>query len=269
MPYDEVNQMETKLPVSELEPNNNSGQTHIPMHDSSGLCGREKLEACETSQEMHLKGSISPTITIRVSQPADVQKPNMGNQMSGVSEADLELGESTSRKSFLPKSESYREQCRVCQQQAEEPLMDLGCKCKGELAKAHRSCIQLWFYTKGSNKCEICQQVATNVPFSESTATISNWVGRTNSAYGIGQGNERGFFSPLLVAFVILLGGLLLDVLISVSLGVTALPLNIIIGVLIVLGLGIGFRLAQECWQSWRNPEMADVNINPGYQNTV
>lgn len=36
--------------------------------------------------------------------------------------------------------------------------------------------------------------------------------------------------SPLWVAFAILIGGLLLDVLISVSLGVSALPVNIIIG---------------------------------------
>ena len=40
----------------------------------------------------------------------------------------------------------------------------------------------------------------------------------------------QGWFSPLWVAFAILIGGLLLDVLISVSLGVSALPVNIIIG---------------------------------------
>ncbi|AQK65029.1 RING/U-box superfamily protein [Zea mays] len=62
---------------------------------------------------------------------------------------------------------------------------------------------------------------------------------------------ENGWFSPLWVAFAILIGGLLLDVLISVSLGVSALPVNIIIGVLIVLGLGTALHLALECCHEW------------------
>lgn len=37
-------------------------------------------------------------------------------------------------------------------------------------------------------------------------------------------------FSPLWLAFAILIGGLLLDILISITLGVSALPVNIIIG---------------------------------------
>jgi E3 ubiquitin-protein ligase DOA10 len=47
--------------------------------------------------------------------------------------------------------------CRVCQEKTEEPLVDLGCQCRGDLAKAHRTCIDVWFHTRGSNKCEICQ----------------------------------------------------------------------------------------------------------------
>ncbi|MQL92672.1 hypothetical protein Taro_025300 [Colocasia esculenta] len=57
---------------------------------------------------------------------------------------------------------------------------------------------------------EQCRQVAENVPSPES--------------------QPSGCFSPVWVAFFILIGGLLLDVLISVSLGVSALPVNIIIG---------------------------------------
>lgn len=41
-------------------------------------------------------------------------------------------------------------------------------------------------------------------------------------------------FSPLWIAFSILIGGLLLDVLVSVSLGVSALPVNIIIGNILI-----------------------------------
>ncbi|KAF7151365.1 hypothetical protein RHSIM_Rhsim02G0255000 [Rhododendron simsii] len=42
---------------------------------------------------------------------------------------------------------------------------------------------------------------------------------------------ERGCFSPLWVAFSILFDGLLLDVLISITLGVSALPITSIIGI--------------------------------------
>ncbi|KAL6640932.1 hypothetical protein ACP70R_019113 [Stipagrostis hirtigluma subsp. patula] len=154
----------------------------------------------------------------------------------------------------LPRSDSFDdyEQCRVCQQKTEEPLVDLGCRCRGDLAKAHRTCIDVWFRTRGSNKCEICQQVAVNIPPPETQASTSYWVWRVDSTYGRGRGGrERGWFSPLWVAFAILIGGLLLDVLISVSLGVSALPVNIIIGVLIVLGLGTALRLVLECCQEW------------------
>ncbi|KAK1297607.1 hypothetical protein QJS10_CPB15g00641 [Acorus calamus] len=180
------------------------------------------------------------------------------------------------KKVCLSRSESYNEQCRICQQQSEENLVDLGCRCRGELAKAHRSCIGIWFRTRGSNRCEICQQVAVNIPFPESQPSTNYWVWRIDPAFrgpNIGRGQqERGCFSPLWVAFSILIGGLLLDVLISVSLGVSALPVNIIIGVLIVLGLGTALRLALECCHEWslrRGTERAEITLNPGYHPAV
>ncbi|KAF5180673.1 E3 ubiquitin-protein ligase march2-like isoform x1 [Thalictrum thalictroides] len=157
---------------------------------------------------------------------------------------------STTKKTSLSRSESFHDYCRVCQQQAEEALIDLGCQCRGGLAKAHRSCIDTWFRTRGSNKCEICQQVAINVPPPESQPSRNYWVWRVDPSFrgpSIAPERERGCYSPLWVAFSILIGGLLLDVLISISLGVSALPVNIIIGVLVVLGLGTALRLALEC----------------------
>ncbi|KAK9093694.1 hypothetical protein Scep_025163 [Stephania cephalantha] len=157
---------------------------------------------------------------------------------------------SSPKKGSLSRSESAHEQCRVCQQQMEEPLIDLGCQCRGGLAKAHRSCIDTWFRTRGSNRCEICQQVATNVSPPESQQSRNYWVWRIDPTVrrpGIVLERERGCYGPLWVAFSILIGGLLLDVLISISLGVSALPVNIIIGVLVVLGLGTALRLALEC----------------------
>ncbi|KAJ4850184.1 hypothetical protein Tsubulata_004468 [Turnera subulata] len=81
-------------------------------------------------------------------------------------------GVASPRKGYLSRSASSHEQCRVCQQDKEEVLIDLGCKCKGGLAKAHRSCIDTWFSTRGSNKCEICQDTAANVSPPESQPTV-------------------------------------------------------------------------------------------------
>ncbi|RRT73236.1 hypothetical protein GW17_00055047, partial [Ensete ventricosum] len=161
---------------------------------------------------------------------------------------------------------------RVCQQQTEEPFIDLGCRCRGELAKVHRSCIEIWFRTKGSNKCEICQQVASNVPFPELQPSTNYWVWRVNSAHGRGQQQEeRGCWNPLWVAFALLIGGLFLDVLISVSLGISSLPVNIITGVLIVLGLAAALRLSMECCQEIGAARHIppDVTMNPGYHPTA
>lgn len=197
-------------------------------------------------------GEPPPALTILVSKPEDVTNAKGDGSKSVTLEKDEKAGAvAAAKKGFLLRSDSDCELCRVCQQSSEEALIDLGCGCRGELAKAHRSCIEIWFRSRGSNKCEICQQVAVNVPLDCQPIRC---------------------FSPLWVAFAILIGGLLLDVLISVSLGVSALPVNIIIGVLIVLGLGTALRLALECchqWGSRRQVQGTDIDVNLGYHPTV
>ncbi|KAL5229997.1 hypothetical protein ABZP36_028773 [Zizania latifolia] len=171
-------------------------------------------------------------VTIVISQQEEAAEPK---GLSPASPTPVEAGDDRSKataaakEAELTRLDSFDEQCRVCQQKTEESLVDLGCRCRGDLSKAHQTCSSVWFRTRGSNKCEICQQVAVNIPPPETQAS--------------------GWFSPLWVAFAILIGGLLLDVMISVSLGVSALSVNIIIGVLIVLGLGTALRLALECCQ--------------------
>ncbi|XAR70081.1 hypothetical protein NMG60_11026826 [Bertholletia excelsa] len=178
------------------------------------------------------------------------------------------------RKGQLSRNASSYEQCRVCQQEKEEDLIDLGCQCRGGLAKAHQSCITTWFHTRGSNKCEICQQVAVNVPPPELQRSTSYWIWRVDPAFqgsALVQERERGCFSPLWVAFSILIGGLLLDVLVSITLGVSALPVNIIIGVIVVLGLGTALRLALEFCHEWsvrRVVHRVETNVNLGYYSS-
>ncbi|XP_068635792.1 uncharacterized protein [Aristolochia californica] len=209
-----------------------------------------------SSQEQYIDNNGPSAVKILISQVDRL------DQVSGVKgehfckTLESEKAERTDtvapKKMGLVRADSVHEQCRVCQQQSEEALMDLGCHCRGELAKAHRSCIDMWFRTRGSNKCEICQQVTANVPIPEPLPSSC--------------------YSPIWIAFSILIGGLLLDVLISISLGVSALPVNIIIGVLIVLGLGTAMRLALECCHEWRMRRLVqrmDVNVNPGFQHAV
>ncbi|KAL6566230.1 hypothetical protein OROGR_001845 [Orobanche gracilis] len=152
----------------------------------------------------------------------------------------------------------------VCQEENEEVLINLGCRCRGGLAKAHQSCLIKWFNSRGSNK-----QIAANVAPPDSQT--SYWVWRVDRE-SRSQEHERRCFSPLWVAFSILIGGLLLDVLISITLGVSALPVNIIIGVIVVLGLGTALRLALEFCQEWnvrRAVQRVEANASIGYRPAV
>ncbi|PPS15390.1 hypothetical protein GOBAR_AA05189 [Gossypium barbadense] len=184
---------------------------------------------------------------------------------------------------YFSRTTSAHEQCRVCQQEKEEGLIDLGCQCKGGLAKAHQSCIVTWFHTKGSNKCEICQVVAVNVTAPQPERSVAShhlvyidsqmffmvqrnyWVWRINPRL-VALNRERGCFSPLWLALSILIGGLLLDMLISLTLGVSALPVNLIIG------LGTALRLAVEFYHEWstrRALQRVETNATLGYHTTL
>lgn len=106
---------------------------------------------------------------------------------------------------------------------------------------------------------------------------------------------QQRYFSPIWLAFAILIGGLLLDILVSITLGISALPVNLIIGkfitfivraiefhvmylfmvmkpgrtgVIVVLGLGTVLRLALEFFQEWnstRGSRRVESNVTIGY----
>ncbi|KAI8569946.1 hypothetical protein RHMOL_Rhmol02G0317600 [Rhododendron molle] len=110
--------------------------------------------------------------------------------------------------------------CRVCQEEKEEHLIDLGFECQGGIAEACWSCIGTWFHIRGSNKCEVCQQVAINVPplalqpsvlilhlleqtFRMEVVSTSYLVWRVDPTFTgstIAEERKRGCFSPLWVA---------------------------------------------------------------------
>uniref|UniRef100_A0ACD5TJC3 Uncharacterized protein n=1 Tax=Avena sativa TaxID=4498 RepID=A0ACD5TJC3_AVESA len=138
-------------------------------------------------------------LTIVISQPEEVTPESKA--VAQASPAPLEIGDDSAmaalaaaKEAELTRSDSFDEQCRVCQQKSEEPLVELGCRCRGDLSKAHRTCIDVWFRTRGSNKCEICQQVAVNIPPPETQASTSYWVWRVDSAYGRDRGGRERVF---------------------------------------------------------------------------
>ncbi|KAL2653970.1 hypothetical protein R1flu_022098 [Riccia fluitans] len=81
-----------------------------------------------------------------------------------VAKDDRELDSCETNPSTLIDENSVGNLCRICQLHSEEALVVLGCHCRGELAKAHETCMERWFGSKGTNNCEICHKVATNVP---------------------------------------------------------------------------------------------------------
>ncbi|XP_023534486.1 E3 ubiquitin-protein ligase MARCH2-like isoform X1 [Cucurbita pepo subsp. pepo] len=171
-------------------------------------------------------------------------------------------------KELLSTTSSSDEQCRICQQEKEEVLIELGCHCRGGLAKAHRTCIDTWFRSKGSNRCEICQVVAANVSPPQSHHATNYWIWRIDPTYRTQEPERQRYFSPIWLAFAILIGGLLLDILVSITLGISALPVNLIIGVIVVLGLGTVLRLALEFFQEWnstRGSRRVESNVTIGY----
>ncbi|KAK6146542.1 hypothetical protein DH2020_020411 [Rehmannia glutinosa] len=145
----------------------------------------------------------------------------------------------------------------VCQEENEEVLINLGCQCRGDLI-GQPTLVRLFVMHGRISQSELITSLG---PYT------SYWVWRVDPAFRA-QEHERRCFSPLWVAFSILVGGLLLDVLISVTLGVSALPVNIIIGVIVVLGLGTALRLALEFCQEWnvrRVVQRVEANASIGY----
>ncbi|KAL3682386.1 hypothetical protein R1sor_000408 [Riccia sorocarpa] len=149
--------------------------------------------------------------------------------------------------------------CRICQlQHSEEAVVELGCQCRGELALAHLRCMEQWFGNKGTNMCEVCQQVAVNVPpeLSVIQPTQDFWIwsaltGTRGGSRTERNGNGEEFapwqvapqFHPFSAALLILSVLLLFDGLIFIMLRGTPLPARIGVGALLVGGFVATVRL--------------------------
>ncbi|XP_078445914.1 uncharacterized protein LOC144714960 [Wolffia australiana] len=218
----------------------------VPDESNLNLGGTEE-KSCDPECRIEISNIASGVIGSSDGEnqkTSSISDPDCGNNFAMPPETGL--------KKDLVRSRSYHDLCRVCQDLSDEPLIELGCKCRGELSKAHKSCMETWFESRGSNKCEICQQIAVNVPPPKS------WPGKNYTVWRVDQvhhgsevrlssENERRGACPVCFALCILIGGLLLDVFVSLSLGVSALPVNIMIGALILLSLGTALRIGMRC----------------------
>ncbi|XP_051144941.1 uncharacterized protein LOC127260922 [Andrographis paniculata] len=147
------------------------------------------------------------------------------------------------------------EECRVCRDENDEALIDLGCDCRGALAKAHLSCITRWFQTRGSNKCEVCRRVATNVSPHDS----HYWIWRVDPAHRDEEYYQRNSCRFVSASLVILMFALALDILISTTFGLSAIPTNIIFGAMIFVGLIGSVRIAVEYLGGWNGRRGAQL----------
>ncbi|KAK1386984.1 RING-CH-type domain-containing protein [Heracleum sosnowskyi] len=55
-------------------------------------------------------------------------------------------------------SPTKKVECRICQDEDLESLLEAPCLCRGSLKYAHRRCVQMWCRVKGNTTCEICNQ---------------------------------------------------------------------------------------------------------------
>ncbi|KAK4804160.1 hypothetical protein SAY86_003977 [Trapa natans] len=110
-----------------------------------------------------------------------------------------------------------------------------------------------------------------NVPPPPPLPAVNSWIWRVDPTIRrslVTEDRRQACSTPLCVAFVIVVGGLLLDVLLSMTFGVSAVPINVIIGVVIILGLGTSLRLMLDCYHEWssRRPvPRLDTNVNITY----
>ncbi|XP_008788071.1 E3 ubiquitin-protein ligase MARCHF11-like isoform X1 [Phoenix dactylifera] len=71
--------------------------------------------------------------------------------------------------------------CRICHLSPDREdlegseLIQIGCRCKGELGTAHRRCAEAWFKVKGNRCCEICGAYAKNIIGEEDNSFMETW----------------------------------------------------------------------------------------------
>lgn len=64
----------------------------------------------------------------------------------------------------IPEEEAV---CRICMDSLSEDYgetLKMECRCRGEMALAHKECAFKWFGIKGDRVCDVCGSLVSNIP---------------------------------------------------------------------------------------------------------
>lgn len=105
--------------------------------------------------------------------PSSAQPPRENNESSGVShshastEFDVEKGKASAKDEVEEAISEEEAVCRICMDSLTEDhgeILKMECRCRGEMALAHKECAFKWFGIKGDRVCDVCGSVVQNIP---------------------------------------------------------------------------------------------------------
>ena len=74
--------------------------------------------------------------------------------------------------------------CRICMDSLTEvygETLKMECRCRGEMALAHKECAFKWFGIKGDRVCEVCGSVVSNIPVTVVRFPANETINHTRS----------------------------------------------------------------------------------------
>ncbi|CAN6833074.1 unnamed protein product [Brassica oleracea] len=148
-------------------------------------CSRS-ISVCESSCGSMLvtdvKGETSDSVSKQGEErnETELQQGKENGESDALTEANVkELHHVVDLSSCGGESDDVQSICRICHVGSDQTpdrvsgktvvtleLIQIGCKCKNELALAHFHCAEAWFKLRGNSVCEICGCTAKNVTVS-------------------------------------------------------------------------------------------------------
>ncbi|KAG0565481.1 hypothetical protein M758_8G189100 [Ceratodon purpureus] len=97
---------------------------------------------------------------------------------------DIEKGKGSTKdevEEAIPEEEAV---CRICMDSLTEDYgetLKMECRCRGEMALAHKECAFKWFGIKGDRVCEVCGSVVSNIPVTVVRFPVNETISHTRS----------------------------------------------------------------------------------------
>ncbi|KAI3957429.1 hypothetical protein MKW98_003150 [Papaver atlanticum] len=155
------------LPIMHSNPESLHGRNTIVSLNSNGKEIEQHISR-SLSVPMNIKGlgirrtkSLGNIFRVITSSPK-VMERNITATNSALT-VDAEVHNDEVDGEDIPEKEAV---CRICLVELAEGgnTLKLECRCKGELALAHKECAVKWFSIKGSKNCDVCNEEVQNLP---------------------------------------------------------------------------------------------------------